>query len=65
MEHTDIQAAALHPSPVLQVHRPHMAIKQAGGVGDSVLPCAESNTKLLAYMHFPLKDYQGENNVND
>lgn len=47
LQHTNIQASVLHVFPVLQVHGPHMAIKQAGRVGDGVLPCTENNNTQL------------------
>lgn len=40
-------AVALHLFPVLQVHGPDVAIKQAGGVGDRVRPCAAETASSL------------------
>lgn len=55
-QHTNIQAAVLHLSPVLQVHGPHVAIKQARRVGDSVLPCTENDNRELERRYFSGED---------
>lgn len=58
---TDMQAAALHLSPVLQVHRPHVPVEQAGGVGDRVLPRTEIINTMLGYA-FTMKGLIGNKN---
>lgn len=49
---TDIDPAVLHLLPVLQVHGPHVAIEEAGGVGDGVAACT-ANRKQWGWSSLP------------
>lgn len=47
LQHTNGEAAVLHQPPVFQIHGPHVAVEEAGGVGDSVLPGAAQTSPAL------------------